>query len=86
MTCRQAAELISRELDTSLPLQQRGAVRFHAFVCVACRRFRRQISAIHGSVEQLFATETIGGETALLPPAAKEHLRGVVLFHLNGES
>lgn len=41
--CRQAARLISAELDRSLPWTERLALRGHLLICKACPNFRRQV-------------------------------------------
>lgn len=84
ITCRRAAELISRELDTDLPLHQRVALRVHLFVCGACNRFRRQIAVI-----DRVATVLMTGSRPLgpgMPAAAKLRLKQVVNERLNEDN
>ena len=42
LNCKDAARLISRELDGRLPVGRRLLLRFHLFCCDACRDFARQ--------------------------------------------
>lgn len=42
-SCRDVSRKISQSMDTSLPLAQRIAVRFHLMMCCYCARFRRQL-------------------------------------------
>ena len=86
MTCRRAAELISEELDAGLPLHRRAGLGFHALVCGACRRYRRQVGAVEEAVAEFFATAKSAPAAAPLPPAAKEHLKAVINERLGGES
>ena len=86
ITCRRAAELISRELDADLPLHQRVVLRFHKMVCGACRRFWRQLGAVDEAVEEFFTKAVSGDPDAVLPAASKEHLKAVIDDHLDGES
>ena len=86
MTCRRAAELISRELDTDLLLHQRAGLGFHTLLCGACRRFRRQLGAVDEAVGEFFVTADAGTPDATLPPASKEHLKALIIDHLDGET
>ena len=43
MNCQTAAQLISRRLDEPLAWHERCALRLHLALCVACRRFTRQV-------------------------------------------
>jgi hypothetical protein len=42
ISCKRAAELISRSLDGRLPGWRRLVLGFHLGLCGKCRRFRRQ--------------------------------------------
>lgn len=43
ITCREAARLISAELDRELPWIERVVLRGHLLICKACPNFRRQV-------------------------------------------
>jgi len=86
ITCRRAAELISGELDTVLPLHQRAGLAFHAVVCGACRQFRWQLGVVNETVEEFFATAWAGDPDAILPAETKDHLRAVIAAHLEENS
>jgi hypothetical protein len=43
-TCRQVTELVLRQEDQALPWYERVAVNLHMQICVACPRFRRQVT------------------------------------------
>ena len=85
MTCRRAAELISWELDTSLPLHQRAGLGFHTLVCGACRRFRRQLGVVDEAAAEFLASPG-SGDRAALPDETKDHLRAVIVAHLEDNS
>jgi hypothetical protein len=85
MTCRRAAELISWELDTDLPLHLRAGLGFHTLVCRACRRFRRQLGAVDEAVGE-FLADPRAGDRAALPDETKDHLRAVIATHLEENS
>jgi predicted anti-sigma-YlaC factor YlaD len=43
ITCREAARLMSAELDRELPWLERVVLRGHLLICNACPNFRRQV-------------------------------------------
>lgn len=43
LKCKQAAELMSQELDRPLGLVERMALRLHLLICDACSNYRRQM-------------------------------------------
>lgn len=47
LTCRAAAERLSRSLDGSLPLLDRVALGAHLLMCSSCRQFRSQFLTLH---------------------------------------
>jgi hypothetical protein len=65
LRCEAASELLSCELDESLPRLDRAAIFCHLLASNSCRRFRKQIRVIREAVrrrEQLLVeTETNGG-------------------------
>ena len=86
MTCRQATELISRELDINLPLRQRMGLRFHSLLCRTCRRFRGQIATVDAAVTEFFSASGFGGPATKLPTATKESLKAMISVRLDAES
>jgi hypothetical protein len=40
--CRDITALLSKSLDTRLPLRERFAARLHVLYCKACKRFKKQ--------------------------------------------
>jgi hypothetical protein len=49
MTCKQAAEVISRSLDVPLSTSARVGLGVHTLFCGPCRRFRRQLFLLHAA-------------------------------------
>ncbi len=43
-SCREVTRLVLMAEDTTLPLAQRLAVRFHMLICKACPRFAEQLA------------------------------------------
>lgn len=44
--CDESAELLSKQQDTSLNRTELVALRFHLFICRACRRYKKQLQFI----------------------------------------
>ncbi|HJZ56020.1 MAG TPA: hypothetical protein VKE74_13720 [Gemmataceae bacterium] len=64
MTCRQAAEVISRSVDTSPSVAERAGLGVHSLLCGPCRRFRRQLLRLHVACGQAVGEDvaTVEGE------------------------
>ena len=73
ISCRRAAELASKELDTELRPRERVALGVHRLVCGACRRFRTQLAEIDRAVTQTLAGPG-GNPSVALPDAARARL------------
>jgi hypothetical protein len=52
MTCIQAAEIISRSLDTPPGLGTRVGLGVHLACCRSCRRYRQQIRILHTAAQE----------------------------------
>lgn len=63
MTCKQAAEVISRSLDVPLSISARVGLGVHTLFCGPCSRFRRQLFLLHAACEDAMheEAETAGG-------------------------
>lgn len=46
LSCREAARLMSQELDRELTWSERLALKLHVMVCNGCRNFRRQMGVL----------------------------------------
>ena len=53
MKCREAAQIISRGMDESLPWTQRIALRLHLLICDACTNFSRQLRLLRAALRRL---------------------------------
>jgi ppGpp synthetase/RelA/SpoT-type nucleotidyltranferase len=51
--CKQASQLISKSLDRRLSLRERLSLRFHTFICEACRRFGQQLNALRVALKRM---------------------------------
>lgn len=85
MTCHRAAELISWELDTDLPLHQQTGLVFHTLLCGSCRRFRQQLGVVDEAAAEFLATPGTSDRTAL-PSETKDHLRAMIVARLEDDS
>lgn len=85
MTCRLAAEVISLELDTELPIHLWVVLGIHTLVCGSCRRYRHQLAALDAATAEFLARPEIGTAT-VLPDETKNHLRAVIAAQLNKNS
>lgn len=85
ITCQRAVEFISWELDTNLPLHQRVGLGLHTLLCGACRRFRRQLAVVDETAAE-FLSAPGSGHRATLPDETKDHLRSVIVAHLEENS
>lgn len=46
LSCKQATELMSRQMDMELSMPQRMGLRFHLMMCKGCRNFSRQMDIL----------------------------------------
>lgn len=73
MTCRQAAEVISRSLDTRLSTGDRVGLGVHTLFCGPCRRFRGQLFRIHTASAEAVDRDAPAGD-GQLPAAARARI------------
>lgn len=52
LNCREASQLVSRQLDEPLPLARRLELRLHLVFCAACRRFERQAALLREAMRR----------------------------------
>jgi hypothetical protein len=43
MSCKEAVQLMSEEMERNLGLGERLALRFHQLICQGCRNYRQQM-------------------------------------------
>ena len=53
LTCKEASKLISQSLDQPLTLSNRIKLRFHLFICDACKRFNAQMFQLRSALSNL---------------------------------
>jgi hypothetical protein len=58
MTCKQAAEMLSRSADIQLSFWQRLGLTIHTLICGMCRRFRRQLTGLHAACDKALREDT----------------------------
>jgi predicted anti-sigma-YlaC factor YlaD len=46
LTCQQASQLLSEQMDGELPLRQRMGLRLHLMVCEGCHNLEKQFSLL----------------------------------------
>jgi len=57
LACRDVAELISRSMDTSIPIGKWIGVRVHLLMCKFCARYERQLLLVRETLRRLVAEE-----------------------------
>ena len=55
MDCRQSSQIISESLDRKLTLRERFALKFHLFICNACKHFNQQLITLRLTFKKLNA-------------------------------
>lgn len=55
--CDESAELLSKQQDTSLNRTELVALRFHLFICRACRGYKKQLQFIRNVLMIVFGKE-----------------------------
>lgn len=75
ITCRQAAELVSRGLDRQLSLGERLRLRLHLAVCRSCARYQRQLRFLGRAVHRLARRSSPPEAGPRLPEDARERIR-----------
>jgi hypothetical protein len=74
LSCKDVTPLISRSMDTSLPVGKRIGVRIHLLICRFCARYEKQLLLIRETVRRVVAAEELpGGPSA---EALSEDARG----------
>ena len=67
MNCVQASKVISQSLERKLTLRERLALKFHLFICNACKQFNQQLIALRLTFKKL--TATIENDTNIQMPS-----------------
>ncbi|MGA6994579.1 MAG: hypothetical protein WBX50_11860 [Candidatus Deferrimicrobiaceae bacterium] len=61
LSCKDVTQLISRSMDTSLPVGKRIGVRIHLLMCRFCARYEKQLLLIRETVRRVIAAEELSG-------------------------
>lgn len=77
--CKDVSALISRSMDTRLPLTRRLGIRFHLMMCHFCREYKRQLRLMSLAMEKMdvsLSQDTPAqGRLTPLPEAAKARIK-----------
>jgi len=52
LTCKEASQLVSEQLDRQLSRRERMALRFHLWLCRNCRRFTKQLGFLRSTLRR----------------------------------
>ena len=74
LNCREAAELLSADLDRSLTRGERLSLRAHVLICSACRRFGAQVRTLRTVLREADLPEADAPD-ASLTDAARARIR-----------
>jgi len=58
LSCRQATQLMSQELDRPLSLRERLGLRLHVMICGACDNYRRHMRILRDACRRLGRGDT----------------------------
>ena len=53
LSCKEAARLVSRGMDSRLGFCQRAALRLHLAICDGCSNFNKQMAFLRQAVKRL---------------------------------
>lgn len=73
MNCKQASQLISRNLDSGVSMRDRVALKFHLLLCKYCSRFSQQLTALNVAISSM--RQNIEDDSNIkLPSEAKKRI------------
>ncbi len=75
LTCKEAAALASKALDTRLSWRERWGMRVHLLLCDLCQRYIEQLRFVHKVVGTLDRHPEVYGGQPALPREARERIR-----------
>lgn len=78
MTCQQASELLSQQLDGALSLRSKIGLRVHLRCCSDCRHFRLQLVAVENLVAEVLAQPESTAAELTLSNETKAQLRASI--------
>jgi len=75
ISCQEASQLVSHQVDRPLSLKDRLRLRFHLLLCKACPTLHRKFETLHRAGQQyILHDEACGNECPDLSPEAKERI------------
>jgi len=57
LSCRRATELMSQQLDRTLSLEEKAALKGHLLICRGCRAVDHQFRFLREAVRSLFGSD-----------------------------
>ncbi len=80
LNCKDVTQLISKSMDTSLPVGKRIGVHIHLLMCRFCARYEKQLLLIRETVRSIVAEEETpeGVSKELLSEEAREKIRAAL--------
>ena len=73
ISCKEAMELASKELDARLSGKERLLLWIHVWICRGCSRYQQQLQWLHELYKQSSPESWLPDVT--LPPQAKDRIR-----------
>jgi predicted anti-sigma-YlaC factor YlaD len=77
LTCKQASQVISKSLDSPLSRSDRIELKFHLFMCNACKRFNHQLRLLSSTVQRI-RLNTENDSSIQLPLDAKARITSAI--------
>jgi anti-sigma factor RsiW len=74
MTCKEAAELMSRSLDAQLPWHKRLLLRVHLAACRNCARAAQHLRVLRAAAQRLGAAGIDADSPLKLSPEARRNI------------
>ena len=75
LSCKDAAKLVSKNLDRPLPLWRRLSLRLHVAMCNGCSIYRRQIESMNKVVSDHYQHDQAEEDGKDLPDDALERIK-----------
>ncbi len=76
LTCKQASFLASKKLDKKLTITERFNLSLHTAMCGLCRRYAKEIEALHKLMQKVGKTEgTLLSENEQLSEQSRERIK-----------
>lgn len=79
LTCKEAGYLASKKLDKKLTLREKMAFSFHTTICSMCRRYIRDMNALHKLLRKVKKTgKTLLPESTKLSEQSRERIKQAI--------